>query len=177
MNKRFILLALLLILLAACGPTTAGETAVPAATQPARPSPTSDPSLLNNNNNAPDGQGNATGYPVLPPTLPPATAPDSYPVPTPLPQPADAYPASNVPGAVWVLHAQGEQCVDPSTFKYPTEQDARAGLVAAGITVHSIETISMIVCQACNCPSGVHYRAQIDAADLAKAVALGWLEE
>lgn len=184
MKKRIILLAVLLLMLAVCGlaacgpsvPSTTGATAVPNATQPARPSPTSDPSLLNNNNNTPDGQADTDGYPPPAPTV----APSSYPIPTlptPLPEPADAYPATDPAGTVWVLHAQGQQCVDASTFKYPTLQDARAGLVAAGLTVYDVQTVSMIVCQACNCPSSTHYRALIAASDLDKAIALGWMEE
>jgi hypothetical protein len=176
MKKRSLLLIFWLFVLVACGPAVAPETAVPNATSPARPTPTSDPSLLNNNNNTSDGQADMVGYPPPPPTPAPVSYPDAA-APTPLPAPADAYPAADQAGTVWVMHAQGQQCVDASTFKYPTAQDARAGLVAAGITVYNLETVSMMVCQACNCPTSIHYRAQIAADDLEKAVALGWSEE
>ncbi|MCZ7668709.1 MAG: hypothetical protein M5U34_16690 [Chloroflexi bacterium] len=35
-------------------------------------------------------------------------------------------------------------------------------------------TTELMVCSACDCPTSAHYRAEINAADMNKATALGW---
>jgi hypothetical protein len=167
--KYYIVSLLLLLVLAACGPSA--QTPTPDAGQPARSTPTSDPSLVNPNTG---GQTNQTGYPPPPPTLTPF--PEGYPVP-PTIEPVNPYPAAVDSEAVWVLHPLGQQCADTSTYTYANVQEARAGLTAAGITVYDMTTVELMVCQACECPTSTHYRAQIAAADRQKATALGWQEE
>jgi len=46
-----------------------------------------------------------------------------------------------------------------------------------GVTVFKSEPFGMAVCEACGCPTSEHYRINIDANDLVKAVALGWNRE
>lgn len=173
--KKWIVSLMLLLALAACGPSAAAPTPAPDSGQPARSTPTSDPSLLNNNANT-GGQNNLVGYPPPPPTATPY--PENYPVP-PTPPPHNPYPAAETgeSGVVWILHPLGMQCADTSTFKYANQQAARADLTAAGITVSQMETVELMVCQACDCPTSTHYRAQINGADLNKAIALGWTAE
>ncbi len=147
------------LLLVACG---GGEPAPPTATPP----PT----------------------PPLTPTAPPTSTPDGYPpppTPVPLPtgyadQPAPEVPPSGYPAgdAIWVLRARGEQCTDESAFEYQTLDDAVAALTAAGAAVMAAETVGLMVCEACSCPTSEHYRAQIAADELETALSLGWyLEE
>ncbi len=173
--KTWIITLLFLLLLAGCGPSAAAPTASPAPEQPGRATPTSDSSLLNPNPNV-GGQNNQVGYPPPPPTATPY--PENYPVPA-TPTPYNPYPAAETgeAGNVWVLHPLGRQCADTSTYTYPNQQDARADLTAAGITVYQMETVELMVCQACDCPTSTHYRAQINGADLNKAVNLGWQAE
>ncbi|MBK8985931.1 MAG: hypothetical protein IPM39_07590 [Chloroflexi bacterium] len=166
---RMLTLALLLALLfVACGPATPTPTSAPEVIQPARSTPTSDPSLITPNANEP---GSQVGYPPPPPTLTPL--PEGYPA-APTLEAANPYPAA---GTVWVLQALGLQCADTSTYQLANVQAARASLTAAGITVQTIQTVELGVCEACDCPTSTHYRAQIAAADLNKALALGWRSE
>jgi hypothetical protein len=111
-------------------------------------------------------------YPGNPPTVEPF--PGDYPAPQELPT-IDPYPANA--NTVWVLHPVGEQCEDASAGKYTGTQDAKAGLTAAGLTVHDISTTDLMVCTACGCPTSTHYRAEINETDLDKAVSLGWEPE
>ncbi|MCB8982212.1 MAG: hypothetical protein H6659_00120 [Ardenticatenaceae bacterium] len=173
MNKWIISL-LLLLALAACGPSANAPT--PTTEQPARATPTTDSSLQPGSNNT-SGQGNQTSYPSLPPT--PTPYPDDYPAPPPPPTPVNPYPGTDAGGTetVWILHPLGQQCADTSTYKYPNQQEARADLTAAGINVLQMETEELMVCQACDCPTSTHYRAEISSADLNKALALGWTAE
>jgi hypothetical protein len=110
------------------------------------------------------------------PGLPPAdTAPsEGYPVPQEFPT-TDAYPVDE--GTVWVLYPRGVQCEDASASTYQSNQDAKAGLTAAGITVHDVTTTELMVCSACGCPTSTHYRAEISESDLEKAISLGWEPE
>jgi len=172
MHKWTIALLLLLIL-TACGPAAAPT---PEPDEAVRPTPTSDPALLNNNASS-SGQNNQVGYPPPPPTATPY--PDNYPAPAAAPTAVNPYPALDDSSAspVWILHPLGQQCADTSTYQYPNQQDARADLTAVGITVYQMETTELTVCEACNCPTSTHYRAQISSADLQKAVSLGWQEE
>lgn len=165
--KRITLISLLLVILAlaACGPasTTPSAPAVENSDPPARPTPT----------NLPDTGGNEmpAGYPP-PPTTPPL--PEGYPAPVVAPT-YDPYPA---PGdTVWMLHPVGIQCQDAAKSKYQNEQEAISALTAAGITVQQMTTTELMVCSACDCPTSAHYRAEINAADMNKATALGWTLE
>jgi hypothetical protein len=121
----------------------------------------------------PGPAGTAQGYPA------PATAtetPAGYPAaatPT-APGLPEGYPAG-VDGEVWIVHAAGEQCQDALT--YPDLASAEAALEAAGVTVLDSEAISLAVCQACGCPTSEQYRVRINAADVAKALALDWVLE
>ena len=111
-------------------------------------------------------------YPGPNPTATPY--PEGYPVPTIIPT-IDPYPENS--NTTWILYPVGVQCEDASTSKYQSEQDAEAGLTAAGITVHSASTTELIVCTACGCPTSVHYRIEINEVDLDKAISLGWESE
>lgn len=156
-------LFLLVLIIAGCGtapmptplPNNEGETA--------RPTPTDVPDT--GSDQAP------AGYPP-PPTAVPTR--EGYPVPE-IPPTVDPYPASD--STAWVLHPVGIQCQDESDSKYPTEQDARSALTAAGITVEQMTLTELMVCQSCDCPTSAHYRAEISAADLDKALTLGWTAE
>ena len=113
-----------------------------------------------------------TAYPG--PARPTVTSiPEGYPAPT---EPAlpEAYPAG---ATVWVLRPLGEQCVDPETYEYAEVDEAVAALEAAGVEVVASETVSLVVCEACDCPTSEHFRAQIAAEDLATAETLGWYRE
>jgi len=171
MHKWTIALLILLVL-TACGPAAAPT---PEPDDAVRPTPTSDPALLNNNTSG-SGQNNQVGYPP-PPTATPF--PDNYPAPADAPTAVNPYPALDNPDAspVWILHPLGQQCADTSTYKYPNQQAARADLTAVGMTVYQMETVELTVCEACDCPTSTHYRAQISSADLQKAISLGWQEE
>lgn len=169
--KKWIVTLSLLIVLAACGPAPA-PTAAPPET---RPTPTSDPALRTT---TPDTgrQGNQVGYPGPSPTASPF--PEGYPAPPAAAAPANPYPAiTPESGTVWILRPLGEQCEDTNTYKYRNQQAARADLTAVGITVYQVETVNLMVCEACGCPTSAHYRAEIAAADLPRAVNLGWREE
>lgn len=169
--KNLILTALLLLVLAACGPSAAEPTPRPDTGSPARATPTADQALLTP---ASGGQNNLTGYPPPPPTATPL--PENYPPPA-QPVPGNPYPAVDDAGTMWILHPLGLQCADTNSYAYTNVQAARADLTAAGITVFQVETIELAVCQACDCPTSTHYHAQIAAADLSKAQTLGWTAE
>jgi hypothetical protein len=51
---------------------------------------------------------------------------------------------------------------------------AAAQLEEAGINVHDISRLDMMVCEACGCPTGEQFRVLIDPADVAAALLLGW---
>lgn len=164
MKFHHLFLILVVLLVAACGPAGTAETPVP-ATLPATTAPQEDviprPTVTPGDS---EGQSEAPGYPALPTAQP---TPDGYPAPLPT---LDPYPA--VEGYVWMLRPAGVQCDEgqPTTI-----QDVTAELTAANITTNVITTVSMNVCQACGCPSSVHFRAQVKAEDVGKAEAIGWL--
>jgi hypothetical protein len=166
MKKFTILLVFLFILI-----TTACGSSIPTTTRPANES--------NNTNQArptPTSEGAIPVSTDLPLPYPGAvatavTTSDNYPAPQEFPT-IDPYPAES--STVWIVHPIGIQCEDAATSKYQSEQDVDAGLTAAGITVHEVTTTELIVCSACGCPTSIHYRAEINASDLNKAISLGW---
>ena len=104
------------------------------------------------------------GYPA--PLLPTAIPP-GYPAPSPQPT-LDAYPG----GFAILIRPAGQQCEDP-TF---ADMDAAvAELESAGIKVHEVSRLDMLVCEACGCPTSEHFRVLIDPADLEIAQPLGWV--
>jgi hypothetical protein len=146
---------ILALLLAACTP--GGESTTPTGA-PATPSRGALPTV-----STPGG-----GYPAPPTaTLPAPGYPGGQPV-----LPTHAYP---VEGELWIVHAAGEQCEDALT--YPDLEAAEQALEDAGVTVLDSETIDLIVCSACGCPTSLHYRVLINATDLTAALALEWTVE
>jgi hypothetical protein len=107
----------------------------------------------------------ATAYPAPPtPTPPGSDAP--YPGFTPQPT-IDPYPG----GLVTILHPMGIQCEEPIL------QDLSAAIGAleeAGISVVAAEEVALNVCEACSCPTSVHFQVQINVEDMDKAFELGW---
>lgn len=149
MRIQFIVVAGLCLLLAACGGSATPEPTL---------APVRDP--------YPAGQ--ATIVP-LPPTSPPDSG---YPAADQLPTPAfdAAYPGG---GTVWVWRPVAlQQCGGEQT--YPDLDSAVAALEGAGITVLNATTAGIAVCEACDCPSSEHYRAEIPLGHLATAEGLGW---
>jgi len=168
--KKFtvLIIFLLSLVLVACG------SSIPTTTRPAiennnngqiRPTPTSDIRLAE-----------PTDLPIPYPGAPPTAVhqPASYPAPQVIPT-TNPYPEKG--STVWVLHPVGVQCEEDATGKYKSEQNVEAGLIAAGITVYDVTTTELMVCTACGCPTSIHYRAEIDEADLDKALSLGWEPE
>jgi hypothetical protein len=106
-----------------------------------------------------------SGYPPFPTsTLPGAGT--GYPVATPLPT-TDPYPG----GLATIVHPMGLQCEEPA---FPDLSAAIGSLEDAGIAVVAGEEIGLEVCEACGCATSTHFRVQINAADLDKALDLGW---
>ena len=139
--------------------------------------------------------GGNTG--TLPPTPPggTATAPlpatggyPAQPTPTPLPPEGDypapaepepteaptAYPADK---EVWILRPLGQQCADPQAYEFADLEAAVQALEQNGVEVLNSEVVNLPVCQACDCPTSEHFRAQIRAEDLAAAEDAGWFLE
>jgi hypothetical protein len=168
-------LLLTLLLLAACGPAISTPNLEPDASQPeGRPTPTPD-AALQPENAAQDSPQPILGYPPLPTPIP---LPEGYPAALPaFIEPINPYPVGESAGQIWIIHPFGRQCEDVNKQKYAGAQDARASLTAAGITTYEVTTIEKMVCEACDCPTSAHYRAAIAAADLSKALALGWTQE
>ena len=156
--QSWILSALLvaaLMLLAACQgapapePTGTSEPAAPTATPPA---PTA----------------TLEAYPLASPT--PAQRPADYPAPA-APSPASPYPGGDV---AIVLRPLGQQCADPASYEFATLDEAVWALEEAGITVIDARIVSLIVCEACDCPTSEHFEVEIPAADVSAAAALGF---
>ncbi len=104
---------------------------------------------------------------------------DSYPAPAPaleegypsamlLPR-SEAYPM--VTGHTWMIRPAGEQCGETEPL---TLSEAVAALQEAGVTVQGPHTASLNVCQACGCPTSLHFWAQVPEASVSTAVNLGW---
>lgn len=158
-------LAVLFFLLAACGtsPPTLEETPVqeedeglatvaPPTTIRPEPSPTT-----------------AEAYPPQPTPAP--AAEDEYPAPA---APPTAYPADM---RIWVLRPLGLQCEESEENQFASVDEAVASLSDAGIEVFESETVGLMVCEACGCPTSEHYRVQILRSDLLNAQMLGWSQE
>ncbi|MGH2536950.1 MAG: hypothetical protein ACRDHL_06130, partial [Candidatus Promineifilaceae bacterium] len=124
--------------------------------------------------------------PTLEPTVPPLTRtpaagptagqPGGYPAPNlgtqpPAPTRSAAYPSS---GPVWLIRPAGQQCQDPQVADL---EAASASLTDAGIEVLAAEETNLAVCEACGCPTSLHFRIQIDASQLEAALMLGWAVE
>jgi len=173
--------SILLLALAACGPST--------------PAPASEPEELSTPDQSEEGLriaitpagGSAGGieaapveeaYPIPVPT--PIIIDEDYPAPpTPLPPSLpggyEADPAAE--GTVWILFPVGEQCAEAAESRYADLTTAVSELTAVGITVYEAEVTDLIVCSACGCPTSAHYRVSIDAAQWEIAKALEWIVE
>ncbi|MGD2049877.1 MAG: hypothetical protein PVH03_10285 [Chloroflexota bacterium] len=159
---RIILLGIVLglfFLLAACSNVTQGPTEEPSEVDSATPTA---PAL---ETDTPDevgypAPGSEESYPE--PAEQEGYPPPSAPVPT-----RDPYPG----GVAFIEHPAGLQCEDPN---YPDLRSAEAALEEAGIEIQSAEAVELVVCQACGCPTSLHYRISIDPADLNTALSLGW---
>lgn len=94
-------------------------------------------------------------------------------------EPAESAPAAAYPPGepVWVIRPVGEQCADESTFAYGSLQEAVSALEEAGANVLSSESVDLMVCQACDCPTSEHYRVQILGEDVQTVRSLGWTAE
>lgn len=76
------------------------------------------------------------------------------------------------PDRIWIEVASAErQCIPPD---YTSLEDAINQLENNGIDVFDKDTLSMPVCAACSCPTGIIYRAYINESDLEDAEELGW---
>jgi hypothetical protein len=163
-NLFFLGLLLLVAVLVACGPAGVPEgatTEAPEGDVAPRPTVTSGP--------APESETEAEeGYPA--PRAATAT-PEGYPAP-PTAAPREAYPSAD--GTVWVIQPVGVQCEGD---KYETLQEAVTELEEASVTVSASQSTSLMVCQACGCPTSEHFRVQIAAEDLDTAADLGWTAE
>jgi hypothetical protein len=103
------------------------------------------------------------GYPA--PLLPTAISP-GYPAPSPEAT-SDPYPG----GFAIFTQPAGLQCEEPL---FADMDAAVAQLKEAGIEVHEISRLDLMVCEACGCPTSVQFRVLIDPADVAAALRLGW---
>jgi len=103
------------------------------------------------------------GYPAFPSPTP---FPPGYPAPVIEPT-TDPYPGGL---AIMVLPA-GRQCQETT---YPDQASALATLEDAGIRVSEISEVGLLVCEACECPTSLHYRALINPEDINLALSLGW---
>lgn len=165
----FFLFATIAFSVTACGasiPTTTRPANENDSSNQARPSPTSE-------NHTAESTALPMPYPGVPATA--VSNPEGYPAAQEIYPTIDPYPADA--NTVWLVHPVGVQCEDASTSKYQSEQDVKAGLTAAGIPVYSVTTTDLMVCQACGCPTSIHYRVEINETNLDKAIALGWTAE
>lgn len=162
-RKLALLLAafLFLTILAACnGGTNEEATTEPTEeSQPGAPTPTPEPPT----EEAPTSE--PTAYPP-PPTPTPPGGEVGYPVATPLPT-ANPYPG----GLVTIMHPMGLQCEEPT---FEDLSAAISSLEETGIAVVAAEEIGLEVCEACGCATSLHYRVQINAEDLDRALEMGW---
>jgi hypothetical protein len=164
--KKYVLLSSLIIVLvlSACGASDEDPTEV--SPEPTKEGvlalPTVEPSL------------NLPGYPEPsdPGAYPGPEEPAGYPAPPIMTAAPAAYPEGTT---FWMDHSAGLQCEEPLT--YPTIDDALAALEEKGVIALKSESFGMAVCEACGCPTSQHYRVNIDANDLDKAITLGWNRE
>ena len=172
MKKLFLVMILLAaVMLAACSGGGEDEaTEEPGDNAPALPEATPADSGSDSSDDDGDKPGSDgypgpldSGYPA--PSLPAPISP-GYPAPSPGPT-VDAYPG----GFAALIRPAGLQCEDPS---YADMDAAVAELEGAGIKVHEVSRVDMMVCEACGCPTSDHFRVLIEPADLAAALLLGW---
>ncbi len=104
-----------------------------------------------------------------PPPPPPTAAEEGYPSVIFTQPSTQAYPI--VEGFVWMARAAGEQCGE---VELPTLSDAVAELQGVGIEVQEPHTASLAVCQACGCPTSLHFWAQVPEDGVNTAENLGW---
>jgi hypothetical protein len=93
----------------------------------------------------------------------------------PLPTGSDAYPNPKDPSG----YPPPAPIMTSTPYAYPdgTIDDAVENLEENGVAVISAEAVSMMVCQACGCPTSEFYRVNIDAYDLTTAISIGWNRE
>tara|TARA_R110000868_G_scaffold1211_1_gene9277 strand:- start:48082 stop:48426 length:345 start_codon:yes stop_codon:yes gene_type:complete len=73
---------------------------------------------------------------------------------------------------IWVQVASAEQqCITP---EYSSLEEAIQELKDDNITVIDSRELNLVVCEACSCPTGIIYQAEIKKNDLEKAAQLGW---
>lgn len=73
---------------------------------------------------------------------------------------------------VWVFVASAErQCITP---EYSSLEEAVEQLAENDVQVLNSKELNFVVCEACSCPTGIHYNALIDQKDQSKAFELGW---
>lgn len=163
----FLLSVLLVMVLGACqssAPAPAETEAPPAAPTASEGTETPAPA-------APE----ATATPDEYPAQPTASAPESgYP-----PAPEEAAPSAAYPPGepVWIVRPLGTQCEDESTFAYASLEEAVSALEEAGVDVLSSETVDLMVCQACGCPTSEHFRVQVLGEDVQSIRSMGWQTE
>lgn len=162
--RTILLISLILLMLTACGAAT--ETAPTPTTLPSTALP--QPGTAPRATVTPAGatSDDTSGYPA-PPTLTPY--PEGYVGPD-LGAANAPYPAAA--GFVWIIRPSGLQCGDG--LDYDTLEAAVAPLSQAGIEVVAQMSVNLMVCEACSCPTSLHYRAQIAEADVAATEKLGW---
>lgn len=162
MRHMYFMLSIIgMLALAACGPQSGGETAVPDSVEA-----TSTP---------PPSTTSTEAYPAMP-TMTATTPAENYPAPeTPeaTVEPT-AYPAEK---EVWILRPFGQQCEDPETFAYEDLNAAVEALEQAGVEVLASEMVTIPVCQSCDCPTSEHFRVQIRAEALETTQSMGWVQE
>ena len=167
MNKPLfgVLLAIVLFFLAACGPPAPDEDGADEVEEPTA----------------------TTVAPVTATVVAPATAtPEAYPLqpaPTPVPDDYPAAPATIAPPTAYpaderisILRPLGNQCQDEEAYRYATLEEAVTDLEEAGVEVFASEMTSLMVCEACDCPTSEHFQAEILRANLTAAQALGWYQ-
>ncbi len=112
-------------------------------------------------------------------TITPAEPATGYPAPA---QPASGYPAAAEPmprseayplaaGHVWMIRPAGKQCAETPPL---TLAEAITGLKAAGIEPLAPQTANLMVCEACDCPTSLHFWAQIPSDKVKTAESAGW---
>ena len=167
MKRHFYLIILLLVmLLAACGPSnvTPEPTNRPASSEDEQPEGDIVPRPTITATAVPDD-----AYPAAP--TPANTLPEGYPVPE-IPV-YDPYPGlEKEENQAWMIIPAGLQCEDALIF--PTEEDAISALEEAGIEVVESQTMELMVTSSCGSPTSTHYLALIDMADQTQAEELGW---
>lgn len=175
MKKKvlFIFVFVLLLLVAACGPANKPETetteeSATAVAEPTREAESTDPDIAPRPTITPRAEGEDDAYPALPELDP---LPEGYPAAEPITS-IDPYPG--VDETAVIIHPVGEQCSEPSEFRYADLQDATADLTAAGVNVLSSTTTNLIVTDVCGGPTSAHYQVTIDANDLEVAEAIEW---